>query len=719
MDNPDFTSRFRTIAAAYRHQKPRPSIRHRLSQPPQLTQTSSVSATVTLDRVPSSKRPLPNPQTPDTVPRTTKASSVANLRSSEIDLSGPLARLGITLAASNNSGSTASGVDKTPSQASETSLAEKLSKSFFDLTQGSQDRLQKWKTKLQSGKKQRNKDGSEPPGVANRKLSDLKDMDSLLNWTSTDKPRFVANGQSRRMASLGPRPLHASQSATNALSITDAAALETSVKRISLRDSADMEHRTLKSRENGPTVSSRAHYQNMKSLQHLVDGFSTANSSNRNSFIDMDLPPPARIMPYSGIKPQDNGIVRPVAFRPLNQQSSKDSTSSEISLQSRENSRSIGNLVASTSSSASGSSTCRNNNLFPLASSHSVSRLGLFSNATSTSSTLAPPSANDENDYDTVPDTYDRPCTNANVKPVNDPTTDNYDLIYSFQHPQNENLHHRRVQSGASNGSSNHYHMPAQNSSLTSSNSSSTTSGLPHSPPYSLKKSGSRHSGLHITPSPSDSGIVDFEFQNILRDKENELTNVRTTMEQNEEVLVRVYQDKERQYRDQLADLRAKLQASQQGEAALRNQLRMSDEKRVKMQNDIDALAEDKANLQRKCQTIERELYGIQGRFEDFVRDSKAAKCDNCARRISGNSIYENSMALAGGHGSGKAPVPTPRQSKDASVNSDRGNDDLRGQVDDLRSEISTLRNQLHSQMQLFADERRRWEGDRGSKQHI
>uniref|UniRef100_A0A0N5BDC3 Ovule protein n=1 Tax=Strongyloides papillosus TaxID=174720 RepID=A0A0N5BDC3_STREA len=44
------------------------------------------------------------------------------------------------------------------------SFRDKLSKSFFDLTHGSQDRLQRWKTKLQSGKKGgREKDSSCPP----------------------------------------------------------------------------------------------------------------------------------------------------------------------------------------------------------------------------------------------------------------------------------------------------------------------------------------------------------------------------------------------------------------------------------------------------------------------------------------------------------------------------------------------------------------------------
>uniref|UniRef100_A0AC35FT59 Uncharacterized protein n=1 Tax=Panagrolaimus sp. PS1159 TaxID=55785 RepID=A0AC35FT59_9BILA len=53
-------------------------------------------------------------------------------------------------------------------------------------------------------------------------------MDSLLDWTTTDKPKFVSNPiiiptTTKRVSSLGPRPLHPSRSATNnALNISTA-----------------------------------------------------------------------------------------------------------------------------------------------------------------------------------------------------------------------------------------------------------------------------------------------------------------------------------------------------------------------------------------------------------------------------------------------------------------------------------------------------------------
>ena len=203
------------------------------------------------------------------------------------------------------------------------------------------------------------------------------------------------------------------------------------------------------------------------------------------------------------VKPsfQDNGIIRPIAFRPLNQ--GKDEHKS-----ARENSRSIGNLVLASTSTVPSTRTR------PSTSSTSSSTLFPLVNSSSTSKLHSTP---EDNDYDTVPEFVENRKNESN-----DPTTDNYSLIYNFQ--QTAGQQHRRAPSGTSSAGSsagNHFNgfhgmMGQTNASLTSSNSSSTTtSGLPNSPPHSagssVKKSSSRHSGLHITPSPSDSGIVDYE----------------------------------------------------------------------------------------------------------------------------------------------------------------------------------------------------------------
>jgi hypothetical protein len=55
---------------------------------------------------------------------------------------------------------------------------------------------------------------------------------------------------------------------------------------------------------------------------------------------------------------------------------------------------------------------------------------------------------------------------------------------------------------------------------------------------------------LDLTPSPSDSGVAELEAA--LRDRDSELAYLRQTMEHNEQVIFRVYQEKERLWEREL-----------------------------------------------------------------------------------------------------------------------------------------------------------------------
>lgn len=110
-------------------------------------------------------------------------------------------------------------------------------------------------------------------------------------------------------------------------------------------------------------------------------------------------------------------------------------------------------------------------------------------------------------------------------------------------------------------------------------------------------------------------------------------------MEQNEEVLIRVYQEKERQYKLQLDELKQKL--------------RQSDDIRQQLQKSVQSLNGEKIDVQRKCSQIERELSQLKGKI-----DNQAA-CDSCRHKHPAQqtqSIYENN-----GLSNGVKPVPAPR----------------------------------------------------------
>ncbi|VDN23621.1 unnamed protein product [Gongylonema pulchrum] len=338
-----------------------------------------------------------------------------------------------------------------------------------------------------------------------------------------------------------------------------------------------MEHRTLRQRDDNArrTVKNlAAHFQNMKNLQ--------ANSQTNESYdnVGHNLPPPVRITPYSGVKPKDTDLIRPVAFRPyVAIKAEARQTVSSSTAYCNSSIRSDNLLTKRLSNSddlkrpSQQTKDAMPNSSAPL-SSNNIRPRGIYQ--PSTSSELVPASApyikankfdSEENDYDVVPEYIERDKFYIDVDST---SSENYSLVhYSTGCHRNPAPPPPPASLATNNNNSSN-----NNRNKIQQHNCGTTFGISatQSPQNIVKKSqsshqvygsnassGSRHSsGIHITPSPSDSGIVDYET--IIRDKENELTNVRATMEQNEEVVVRVYLEKERLWKEQLADLKHKLQ---------------------------------------------------------------------------------------------------------------------------------------------------------------
>lgn len=485
-------------------------------------------------------------------------------------------------------------------------LADRLSKGIHDLTQGSSDRLQRWKTKLQSGNhSRRHKDQSEPP--PSRRPPMRADMDTVSDWND----RYP------------PRPLHPSRSASNALQVKHFVSGQNIGRE-------GMDHRTLKNRENSVSQKDLSfHYHHMNSLQNIMN---TLDGYTKNNF---DNPPP-RILPFSGVKPATDGLIRPVAFRPLASQSD------DLSYPHTNSARLDRPVIRGDSSKST-------TNMSQLISSQLQKSRAMF--LPSTSFTSHKPQ---ENEYDTVPDYLEKEKLSDFGSSVSD------------------------------YGSYHHVHHPTKMTSSTGSSGTHSSGSQLSSPPSTNKKgypTSGRVSALHVTPSPSDSGIVDYET--LIRDKENELRVVRNTMEQNEEIIVKVYQEKERAWKEELEHLRSRLSASEKGENALRAQLAGCQRQTDTMSRTIDGLRDEKTGLLRKCFQLERELAQLKMEID------KPQECDECRQRNSAG------------------PLPRRTQDPDAS---------LRGEVASLRNEVATLKEALTAQMQVFSDERKKWEHEARSE---
>ncbi|WKY16414.1 hypothetical protein Q1695_001231 [Nippostrongylus brasiliensis] len=509
-----------------------------------------------------------------------------------------------------NEATTGTGMQRishTNSEKNHETLADRLSKGIHDLTQGSSDRLQRWKTKLQNGNHaRRHKDQSEPPPT--RRPAMRVDADTVSDWSD----RYP------------PRPLHPSRSASNALQINHLAAGHCFGRE-------GMDHRTLKNRENSVSQKDLSfHYQHMNSLQNIMN---TLDGYTKNNFDNM----PPRILPFSGVKPATDGLIRPVAFRPLVTQNDDPSFFST-------------NAPRLERQVIRGDSTKSATNMSSLISTQMQKSRAMFQPSTSFTSQKP-----QENEYDTVPDFTEKEKMSDFGSSVSD------------------------------YGSYHHVHQPTKMTSSTLSSGTHSSGSQLSSPPSTNKKgyaSSGRVSAVHVTPSPSDSGIVDYET--LIRDKENELRVVRNTMEQNEEIIVKVYQEKERAWKEELEHLRSRLSASEKGENALRAQLAGCQKQTDNMSRTIDGLRDEKTGLLRKCFQLERELSQLKMELD------KPKECDECRQRSSGGPLSRRTQDSDGGA--------------------------LRGEVASLRDEVATLKEALTAQMQVFSDERKKWEREARSE---
>ncbi|CAI5455330.1 unnamed protein product [Caenorhabditis angaria] len=166
----------------------------------------------------------------------------------------------------------------------------------------------------------------------------------------------------------------------------------------------------------------------------------------------------------------------------------------------------------------------------------------------------------------------------------------------------------------------------------------------------------SSSSGIHVTPSPSDSGIIDYE--NLIRDKEQELQEIRNVMEQNEDIIIKVYQDKERAWKTELEGLKCRVLAAEKGEKALREQLSNCQRQNSAMNQCMRSLQEEKTKLMAKCIQLDKEI--------EFLRQISIKPCANC------NAVQNN------------------EQQKD-----------LRQEVMDLRREVALLKQVVDDEIHL------------------
>ncbi|XP_044735690.1 leucine zipper putative tumor suppressor 2 homolog [Chrysoperla carnea] len=133
---------------------------------------------------------------------------------------------------------------------------------------------------------------------------------------------------------------------------------------------------------------------------------------------------------------------------------------------------------------------------------------------------------------------------------------------------------------------------------------------------YGLLTSVGGCSMIDLTPSPSDSGVSELEAA--LRDRDSELAYLRQTMEHNEQVIFRVYQEKERVWERELRRMKTvhenRLRASAQKAHKLEQMLMMQT---YQLQQEKKRLTTENDRVCREATELHQEIDLLRSRLEE------------------------------------------------------------------------------------------------------
>ncbi|KAG0723715.1 Leucine zipper putative tumor suppressor 3 [Chionoecetes opilio] len=127
----------------------------------------------------------------------------------------------------------------------------------------------------------------------------------------------------------------------------------------------------------------------------------------------------------------------------------------------------------------------------------------------------------------------------------------------------------------------------------------------------------------HQTPSPSDSGVAELEA--MIKEKDSEINTLRETMEQNEQVIFKVYEEKEKTWERELKKIRdlydSRLKGAQQKalkmEQSLTTQTYQLQQERRKVLAELEEVRRERDGQQSQTEQLRRELNSLRVQLEE------------------------------------------------------------------------------------------------------
>uniref|UniRef100_A0A1I8GGM3 ANK_REP_REGION domain-containing protein n=1 Tax=Macrostomum lignano TaxID=282301 RepID=A0A1I8GGM3_9PLAT len=238
---------------------------------------------------------------------------------------------------------------------------------------------------------------------------------------------------------------------------------------------------------------------------------------------------------------------------------------------------------------------------------------------------------------------------------------------------------------------------------------------------FDVDGDGDDRSSACAATSPSDSGLLLADYENLLREKDNELAELRRTMEQNESALVRVFEERQGELESRLRNemaLNARLTpAVSLGNRRLRQSEQAINDLRLQAQTHLDELQSLKSQLR----TAEAELRDRSGRVQQLEASLAASRESLDAatwelRRQRSRRANDNDDNGVADDDADRGAVSTADRScqTDATATSGAPKDSDSGgggleQRQQLLDELAALRTQLEEQKSEFDQERAQW----------
>lgn len=251
----------------------------------------------------------------------------------------------------------------------------------------------------------------------------------------------------------------------------------------------------------------------------------------------------------------------------------------------------------------------------------------------------------------------------------------------------------------------------------------------------------------HQTPSPSDSGVAELEA--MLKEKDSEINTLRETMEQNEQVIFKVYEEKEKTWERELKKIRdlydSRLKGAQQKalkmEQSLTTQTYQLQQERRKLIAELEEVRRERDGQQSQTEQLRRELNSLRAQLEETewslcqksgeisllktqLKDSQGDQTTRGhellhlraqvrqyqteveRRRAEINSLHDLMAQQRRESEDMRLQLDQAQQQQSQARAHDQ---DLSLQMDKLKSEVEGMKKECELQRQQFEEERVRW----------